>query len=62
MIGFSLAIKIFLFVQPTFGSRCFEKRWLNLTGYFLESETMTLIFFDIVWDFYFSGGSIIRYF
>ena len=23
---------------------------------------MTLIFFDIVWDFYFSGGSIIRYF
>ena len=28
---------------------------------FLESETMTLIFFDIVWDF-FSGGSIIKYF
>ena len=30
--------------------------------FFLESETMTLIFFDIVWDFYVSGGSIIRYF
>ena len=23
---------------------------------------MTLIFFDIVWNFYFSGDSIIRYF
>ena len=36
------------------------RNWLNLMGYFLESET--LIFSDIVWDFYFSGDSIIRYF
>ena len=41
---------------------CLRNAGLTRRVIFLESETMMLIFFDIVGDFYFSGASIIRYF